>query len=85
MTQYAIDHLQTEENLMLEHDYPDYENHIKEHKEFRKKTISFSLENMSNRGKVFDDIIEYLQHWWVNHILNTDKEYSTFFLQKGVN
>jgi len=82
MTQYAIEHLQTEEKLMLEYDYPEYENHKLEHKEFRKKTISLSMEKTVYDETILNQILEYLTEWWKNHILYTDKKYSTFFLEK---
>jgi hemerythrin len=78
MTQYASEHFKTEENLMSEYDYPEYEKHKEQHIQFRKKTVSFSFDTMSYKEEIPNEVIEYLREWWVNHILFTDTKYKTF-------
>ena len=41
MTKYADYHFQTEEQYMIEYDYPDYSSHKEQHIEFKKKTVAF--------------------------------------------
>ena len=84
MTQYALKHFKTEENLMSEYNYPEYEKHKEEHILFRKKTVSFSLDTMSHKKEIPDEVLSYLREWWINHILVTDAKYKSFFNEKGI-
>ena len=84
MTDYALTHFKDEEKYMKEYDYPEYEAHKKQHKEFLKKTIAFCDATIYKDRTVPQKILIYLTDWWVNHIQKVDKQYGTFFNQEGV-
>lgn len=84
MTQYAQYHFQTEEQYMIEYDFPDYLLHKEQHMTFRKRTVVFCNETMSKKATVPVEILEYLKDWLTNHILITDMKYKEFFYEKGL-
>lgn len=77
LEKYINEHLAYEEKYMKEHGYPDIEAHIKLHLGFRKKFESFRKridagESHNGLGK---DVREFMEEWWVLHILHDDKLY----------
>ncbi len=84
MTQYAHYHFETEEALMLEYEYPEYESHRDDHTDFKIKTAKFCLDALQRKETLPDDVITYLRHWLTHHILRTDMKYKPYFLQRGV-
>lgn len=84
MTQYASDHFETEEHLMMEYKYPDYKSNKDHHIEFRKRTAGFSMDTLQYKRTVPTEILTYLKEWWVDHILKVDMKYKAFFVERGV-
>ncbi|MHC4442627.1 MAG: bacteriohemerythrin [Planctomycetota bacterium] len=84
MTQYAQQHFQTEEQLMADHGYPDFDEHKQQHTAYKKKTVEFCTATMVGTDNIPDTIFNYLQDWWINHIQNTDMKYKPFFANKGI-
>ena len=85
MTKYADYHFQTEEQYMIEYDYPDYSSHKEQHIEFRKKTVAFAVDTMKYKEALPIEILSYLQNWLINHILTSDMKFKSFFNEKGLN
>jgi|TARA_Y100000310_G_scaffold286289_1_gene310321 hemerythrin len=91
MIEYAATHFDEEERLMLEYDYPDYETQRRQHGEFIAKTGEF-IERTAKFGadgglhvsSISDEALDYLQEWWLHHILEEDMEYKSFFKKKNV-
>ncbi|HQB61394.1 MAG TPA: hemerythrin domain-containing protein, partial [Spirochaetota bacterium] len=73
-----------EENLMKDHKYPKYEEQKKYHKFFTDKIATY-LEDFKN-GKIFItvELLFFLKDWLINHINGIDKQYSDFFIERGV-
>jgi hemerythrin len=84
MTKYAHYHFETEETLMLEYHYPDYESHRDDHTDFKLKTAKFCLDAVQRKETLPDEVITYLRHWLTHHILRTDMKYKPYFLQRGL-
>lgn len=84
MTKYAEYHFQTEEQYMIDYDYPDYSPHKEQHKEFKKKTVAFCLDTVSHKETIPSEILSYLKNWLTNHILKSDMQYKSFFNDKGL-
>ena len=85
MRQYASEHFALEEKYMLEYGYLDYDSHKAQHKEFIKKVAMLCIETTHQSRTVPTEILEYLKHWLINHILKTDMQYKTLFNQMGLN
>jgi hemerythrin-like metal-binding protein len=84
MTKYAHYHFETEETLMLEYHYPDYESHRDDHTDFKLKTAKFCLDAVQRKETLPDEVISYLRQWLTHHILRTDMKYKPYFLQRGL-
>lgn len=66
-------HFKFEENLMEQTNYIDLSQHRKEHSYFVKKVLSYEKDI---RKKTIDKkiVMEFLNKWIINHILQTDKK-----------
>lgn len=84
MTKYASEHFESEEKLMSEYNYPDYSLHKEQHKQFKEKTVKFCMDAMSYKATIPIEILTFLKEWWINHILESDMKYRTFFSQLGL-
>jgi hemerythrin-like metal-binding protein len=84
MTEYADYHFKTEEEYMEKYEYPELNEHKKEHREFIRKTGQLILGAMEKDTTIPDEILNYLNEWLVNHILISDLKLKPFFLEKNV-
>jgi hemerythrin len=84
MTDYADYHFTSEEKLMREQDYPEYEVHRREHIEFMRKTALLSMGTMTYQKTIPTEMLEYLKTWLIEHILKSDMKYKQFFEQEGI-
>lgn len=82
--QTSQDHFAYEENLMQIYKYPGFQSHKDTHDYFISalQDIRCSIEN--NPGPVSLNSGDYIRKWIVNHILATDKPYSTYMRLKLV-
>ena len=81
---YGQNHLDYEESLLIENSYPDLENHIKKHQDYRKTVSDFAVEILEYKEDLPVKLLEYLNQWWVSHIQVEDMKYKSFFEEKGV-
>jgi hemerythrin len=84
MNKYAHTHFASEEAYMVKFNYPDYENHRKEHQAFSIETMAF-FDNITNSNRqLICEILEHLKSWLVNHVLGTDTKYISCFKEHGL-
>ena len=84
MTDYADYHFKTEEEYMVEYNYPDYSIHKDQHVEFKKQALAFCLGTMAQQETIVTEIFFYLKNWLTTHVLGSDMEYKLFFNEKGL-
>ncbi len=83
---YTIYHFKYEEDLLRKNGYKGLEKHINEHEKFIDKLVNLDNEDIDeSQKKATMDIIVFISNWIENHILKTDKNYSEFLNNKGVN
>jgi len=84
MTEYAKVHFETEEQYMLQFEFPGYAEHKKEHEELTEKTKA--IKNTFERTNCLLSlaILDFLNKWIENHLLNMDMKYVSFFIEKGL-
>ncbi len=78
---YAEFHFLSEENIMIDVGYPEYENHQTMHLDLTKDL----LENLREYGQGTRDIstiIAFLYNWFVNHTVHEDIEIARFIQQE---
>jgi len=73
---YALYHFDEEEELMIAAQYPQElrQHHIEEHRAFSGKVTTIQQELVQGKLIHRDELIGYLNHWLVNHIMVTDQQ-----------
>ncbi len=84
MTQYALEHFETEEAYMIEFDYPECRYHSEEHYRFFTKAIAYFDRVVNGDNHISNELIEYLKQWLVNHIQVSDRRYIDCFKKNGL-
>lgn len=80
---YTYYHLSAEEELMNKYYYPEYTAHKKEHDQLRESVDAMIAKCKEGKLNVILPILITVQKWLVNHVLVTDKMYSSFFADKN--
>ena len=78
MAQYAFLHFKNEETFLLQHDFPELDAHIHEHKIFREKIASFDGALSENPVILINDVLIFLQQWLDHHVYGTDRKYAEY-------
>jgi hemerythrin len=78
MIRYADLHFISEETLLKENSYPNFDEHLACHAAYKQKIQEFRNKLDEGVVNVHYEIIEYLKNWWNNHILKEDMKYSEF-------
>lgn len=81
---YADYHLKTEEKYFEQFNYPDKKAHTEQHDNYRKKIDEWHNNYKSDIHTSSINLMDFLQDWWTNHIVHTDKKYSDFFNKHGL-
>lgn len=81
---YTSTHFATEEKLMQQHGYPDYDTHKAKHEKMVAKVLALQNDYKSGKITLTFEVSKFLQDWLNKHILGTDMKYSTFLNNKGV-
>jgi len=84
MTQYALEHFETEDAYMIMFNYPEYEYHNEEHYGFITKTSAYFDRVVNGGYHISNELFEYLKQWLDNHIQNTDRKYIDCFKKNGL-
>ena len=84
LVEYTKTHFTYEEGLMRDNDYPEFEPHKLQHEKMVKEVEKVLSEYQQDHDKAMSDAAEYLKDWLVNHINGTDKEYSDYLIERGV-
>jgi hemerythrin len=78
LDKYSKEHFTTEEDLLRKLNYPGLDFQVKEHNEFRSKTVKSAVKVLKGVENVPEETIQFLKDWWTNHILKIDMEYKDF-------
>lgn len=84
--EYAAYHFLSEEALMREHlqNNEATVKHIVAHRSYWSIISTFKKRFEEGDEKVNGDLVEYLNRWWVNHILETDQQLGRELNRLGV-
>jgi hemerythrin len=82
MFDYAMEHFTAEEELMQKYAYPEIESQKKQHSYFLKTATELSKYPVNEKEESIDEIAEFLNVWWIIHILKWDMKYKGFFKAK---
>ena len=88
LNNYAKFHLATEERYFEQFDYVDRQEHEKRHNDYIVEVLNFEEKvhklNGHDATKVAFEMLDFLEDWWVNHILHEDKGYTETFNNNGL-
>ena len=84
MLEYTAYHFKTEEDFFKENNYPDMDNHNKEHQLFVEKTKGFIEKFSTDDAELTYDVMNFLRGWLLAHIQGSDKEYTRYFVKQGI-
>lgn len=74
---YATKHFETEEQVLLKIGYSKLSAQKLEHDKYSEKLVEFLFHAIN--GEIDKNSLQdYLETWWINHILVSDMEYSHF-------
>ena len=84
LVNYTKIHFTYEEGMMERNDYPDFESHKAQHMEMIRKVEEVLAEYENEPDTAMSNAVNYLKEWLIHHINGTDKEYTSFMIEKGV-
>ena len=71
-----------EQSTLEKYNYPDLTAHKKAHKDLIDKVMNFKQDLENGKATLTMDLMDFLTDWLKNHILDTDKKYSSFLMEK---
>lgn len=71
---YARFHFCSEENMMIQFGYPDYEHHKELHAELFRE-ITDRITHFSINKADISDIVQFLADWFINHTISEDRKF----------
>ena len=77
LVSYIGIHFTFENTLMQLIGYPDYENHKNQHARFINRINTF-VRDIQMGGSTVDELVLYIGHWLLGHVLVADKEFGDF-------
>ena len=80
LVDYTIIHFNTEEEMFKSYNYPDYQAHKNEHD----KVKEFQSKFKEGKSTITYELMDFLSDWLINHILDSDKKYSSYLTSRGV-
>ena len=84
MIEYAQSHFATEENYFEKFKYPKAKEHTQEHLEFVKRVSAMKQDAKAGKHGLSIEVMHFLKDWLLNHIIGSDKQYSSFFNEHGL-
>ena len=79
---YINVHFNTEESFMKSYAFPDYENHMKLHNEFKIRVSSLKEKCAGENPPQAIEMLRFLYEWLVNHIEKEDQLYVSYINEK---
>lgn len=84
LAEYTAAHFSKEEDVMESNGYPFYTPHKREHTEFAIKVIQTKREFDRGRIVLGTEMMRFLKDWLSNHIIKSDKAYTSFLNGRGI-
>ena len=78
MSAYAQEHFRSEERYMQRMNYPKLEEHRQLHSNYSLRVLEFTVAHMDQSADNPRNVLNFLTHWWTDHILKVDMDYSKF-------
>jgi len=83
LVDYTKTHFGYEEGMMEKYGYPDFEPHKAQHRKMIAKVEEVLAEYEQDHDRAMGNAVTFLKNWLINHINGTDKQYSSYLIEKG--
>ena len=83
LVDYTKTHFGYEEGLMEKYGCPDFEPHKAQHRKMIAQVEAVLAEYEQDQDRAMNDALNFLKDWLIDHINGTDKQYSSFLIEKG--
>jgi hemerythrin len=83
LAEYTKIHFAVEESLMRILGYPDYERHKGQHEGLIRSMVDLQRRLTSGEAPIDASLMAHLKHWLLDHIVQSDQDYSRCFLEAG--
>ena len=80
---YTKTHLSYEENLLKQHEYPEFASHKSNHEQLTKQAVDIQKRYFLGNSGLSVEIAILLNDWLAEHILVEDKKYAPYLKNKG--
>lgn len=84
LIRYSKEHFTEEETCLMEAQFPNFEQHKREHRLFIQKIEQFASDYNYGKHLLHFDILMFLKNWVLQHIMVSDKQYGDFLNAKGI-
>ena len=84
LVDYTSYHFAAEENWMREQEYPEVDEHVKEHESLIRRVTQMLHDIRGNKDLIMLEMITFLYNWLIQHIRKADAEYGRYIATKGV-
>lgn len=84
MSKYGETHLQAEEELLGQYEYPGLGEQQDHHGNYLQNLKALLLKFENDKEATAQDIYIFLRQWWMEHITVIDKKYGPYLQEKGV-
>lgn len=84
LVKYKIFHFATEEKYFKEFNYEGAEEHIVKHREFNDKLAVLVKKFPTPSVEFAFELIDFLEDWLLDHLLDTDQKYKECFHSHGL-
>lgn len=85
LQKFTNEHFELEERLMREANYEKLGEHLNEHRKFMSIVNNYSTYYQLGVLPLLTHIMEFLNDWFLNHLLVYDKEYADSMNRAGIN
>ncbi len=75
-------HFEYEENLMIEHSYPQIMEHTNAHNVFRDKLQNTYVLEIEKPKEFYNEMSDYLMKWLADHIMKADKQLGVYLKEQ---
>ena len=79
LIQYTQIHFNSEEELMLECQYPKLKLHQAQHRQLVQKVVKYQQKFEKSGKRITKEMMEFLNYWLTNHILVDDMAFGQFY------
>jgi hemerythrin len=84
LAQYTQTHFKTEENYMLQYNYPGFKEHKAKHEILAQKVVEWNQAIKNGQGSLTKEMLFFLKEWFENHEVNVDAPLGNFLNSKGI-